>query len=138
VVITYLSLSFLLHWSAGPSGFVLAYGLGFFVKGSAAWSDSHLMDSIPGDTAASVVIAASAAAGVLLNHSAGGEDNRSNYLQKCDELISPQLLLSNRAQADHAGGQHGGTANRGHALLIVHAASSTTNPLFNQEARMVS
>ncbi|GAX83786.1 hypothetical protein CEUSTIGMA_g11211.t1 [Chlamydomonas eustigma] len=125
---------------AGPSGFLLAYGLGFFIKGSAAWSGSHLMDSIPGDTAASVVLAAAAAtsareynasgyvhadAAVVLHHQQG--------LHGVEMCGSVQLPGSTYKSQDV---RHGLLTSDD--LLVIHAASSTTNPIFNQEARMIA
>ncbi|KAG1674663.1 hypothetical protein FOA52_007187 [Chlamydomonas sp. UWO 241] len=47
---------------AGPAGLALAYGMGFYVKGSAAWHSDRGMDAVPGDIASSLVLAAAAAA----------------------------------------------------------------------------
>ena len=49
------------HLHAGPSGYAVAFMLGFFVRNSSAWRPFSLMDSVPGDVCSSVILAAAAA-----------------------------------------------------------------------------
>ena len=111
---------------SGPSGYAITYGLGFFIRDSIAWSDGGMLDCVPGDVASSVVIATAAAMGSgweLIGSGGGGGSNGGREGQR-----RWQQQASGGNQAQH---RQGGQA------MVVHAASSTVNPIINLEVHEV-
>ncbi|GLC35753.1 Fatty acyl-CoA reductase 2 [Pleodorina starrii] len=146
---------------AGPSGYMTAFALGFFNDDSAAWHGWHLLDSVPGDVAAAVIVgaaaclasgirsrealhelsaAATAAAGpaALRGGAAGSEDEDAGGMRFLERANESFRLLRDREEVEREMHRrmHGPREGPGHEaeMLVFHAATSTVNPCMHFEA----